>query len=158
MIRRSVKVQLVAFAAITLLAVSFLSARYVGLGQRLFGGGYVVTADFADSGGIFSGAEVTYRGVQVGRVDHLRLTPGGVLVDLRLNDGTHVPTDAGRGRRRPVGGGGAVRRPAAASAAPAPTCGPAAGSRAPTPRSRCRSRPCSRTSTPRSTRSTGNSW
>ncbi len=94
MIRRSVKVQLVAFAAITLLAVSFLSARYVGLGQLLFGGGYVVTADFADSGGIFSGAEVTYRGVQVGRVDHLRLTPGGVLVDLRLADGTRVPTDA----------------------------------------------------------------
>jgi phospholipid/cholesterol/gamma-HCH transport system substrate-binding protein len=94
MIRRSVKVQLVAFLVITLLAVSFLSARYVGLGEKLFGGGYVVTADFADSGGIFSGAEVTYRGVQVGRVDRLRLTPGGVLVDLRLDKGTKVPTDA----------------------------------------------------------------
>ena len=35
MIRRSVKVQLVAFAVITLLAVSFLSARYVGLGRLL---------------------------------------------------------------------------------------------------------------------------
>ena len=56
MIRRGVKVQLAGFAAITLVAVSFLSARYVGLGERLFGGGYVVTADFADSGGIFSGA------------------------------------------------------------------------------------------------------
>jgi phospholipid/cholesterol/gamma-HCH transport system substrate-binding protein len=94
MIRRSVKIQLVAFAVITLLAVSFLSARYVGLGRLLFGGGYVVTADFADSGGIFSGAEVTYRGVEVGRVDHLRLTPGGVLVDLRLDKGTHVPADS----------------------------------------------------------------
>jgi phospholipid/cholesterol/gamma-HCH transport system substrate-binding protein len=93
-IRRSVKVQLVAFLAITLLAVSFLSARYVGLGERLFGGGYVVTADFADSGGIFSGAEVTYRGVQVGRVGPLHLKPGGVLVDLRLDKGTRVPTDA----------------------------------------------------------------
>jgi phospholipid/cholesterol/gamma-HCH transport system substrate-binding protein len=94
MIRRSVKVQLVAFAAITLLAVSFLSARYVGLGDRLFGNGYVITADFADSGGIFAGAEVTYRGVPVGRVDRLRLTRGGVLVDLRLDKGTQVPTDA----------------------------------------------------------------
>jgi phospholipid/cholesterol/gamma-HCH transport system substrate-binding protein len=93
-IRRSVKVQLVAFAAITLLAVSFLSARYVGLGERLFGGSYVVTADFADSGGIFRGAEVTSPGVPVGRVDRLRLTPGGVLVDLRLDEGTRVPTDA----------------------------------------------------------------
>jgi phospholipid/cholesterol/gamma-HCH transport system substrate-binding protein len=94
MIRRSVKIQLVAFAVITLLAVSFLSARYVGLGRLFFGGGYVVTADFADSGGIFTGAEVTYRGVQVGRVDHLHLTRGGVLVDLRLDSGTHVPTGA----------------------------------------------------------------
>jgi phospholipid/cholesterol/gamma-HCH transport system substrate-binding protein len=94
MIRRSVKLQLLAFLALTLLAVSFLSARYVGLGDKLFGGGYVVTADFADSGGIFSGAEVTYRGVQVGRVQRLRLTPGGVLVDLRLDRGTRVPTDA----------------------------------------------------------------
>ena len=94
MIRRSVKLQLVAFVAITLLGVSFLSARYVGLGEKLFGGGYVVTADFGDSGGIFSGAEVTYRGVQVGRVDRLRLTPGGVLVDLRLTKGSRIPTGA----------------------------------------------------------------
>jgi phospholipid/cholesterol/gamma-HCH transport system substrate-binding protein len=91
MIRRGVKLQLVAFAAITLVAVSLLSARYVGLFDRLAGGSYVVTADFADSGGIFSGAEVTYRGVTVGKVDRLRLTEGGVLVDLRLDRGTRVP-------------------------------------------------------------------
>jgi phospholipid/cholesterol/gamma-HCH transport system substrate-binding protein len=94
MIRRSVKLQLVAFLTITLLGVSFLSARYVGLGDKILGGGYVVTADFADSGGIFTGAEVTYRGVQVGRVGPLRLTPGGVLVDLRLDKGIRVPSDA----------------------------------------------------------------
>jgi phospholipid/cholesterol/gamma-HCH transport system substrate-binding protein len=93
-IRRSVKLQLVAFLAITLIGVSYLSARYVGLGAKLFGGGYTVTADFADSGGIFTGAEVTYRGVQVGRVGPLHLTRGGVLVDLRLNQDTHVPSDA----------------------------------------------------------------
>jgi phospholipid/cholesterol/gamma-HCH transport system substrate-binding protein len=94
MIRPSVKLQLVAFAAITLVAVSLLSARYVGLFDRLAGGSYVVTADFADSGGIFTGAEVTYRGVTVGRVDRLRLTDGGVLVDLRMDSGTRVPRDS----------------------------------------------------------------
>ncbi len=93
MIRRSVKVQLVAFLAITLLAVSVLSARYVGLGERLFGGGYVVRADFADSGGIFTGAEVTYRGVTIGRVGRLHLGRTGVTVDLRLDKGTRVPVD-----------------------------------------------------------------
>jgi phospholipid/cholesterol/gamma-HCH transport system substrate-binding protein len=94
MIRRGVKLQLVAFAAITLVAVSLLSARYVGLFDRLAGGSYVVTADFADSGGIFSGAEVTYRGVTIGRVDRLRLTDGGVLVDLRLDRDSRVPRDS----------------------------------------------------------------
>jgi phospholipid/cholesterol/gamma-HCH transport system substrate-binding protein len=88
-----VKLQLVAFAAITLVAVSLLSARYVGLFDRIAGGSYVVTADFSDSGGVFTGAEVTYRGVTVGKVDRLRLTDGGVLVDLRMDRDARVPRD-----------------------------------------------------------------
>ena len=93
MIRRSTKLQLVAFALITLLGMSYVSARYVGLGDRLFGDGYVVTADFAESGGIFTNAEVTYRGVAVGRVDRLRLANDGVHVDLRLDGGSQIPAD-----------------------------------------------------------------
>lgn len=93
MVSRGVRVQLVVFVALALLAVSVLSARYVGLFDKVAGGSYVVTADFGQSGGIFSGAEVTYRGVTVGRVDRLRLTDGGVLVDLRMNRGSRVPRD-----------------------------------------------------------------
>jgi phospholipid/cholesterol/gamma-HCH transport system substrate-binding protein len=93
MITRGVKLQLVAFVAIALVAVSVLSASYVGLFDKIAGGSYVVTADFGDSGGIFTGAEVTYRGVTIGKVDRLRLTDGGVLVDLRLDRGSQVPRD-----------------------------------------------------------------
>jgi phospholipid/cholesterol/gamma-HCH transport system substrate-binding protein len=93
MVTRGVRIQLVVFAALALVAVSVLSARYVGLFDRVAGGSYVVTADFADSGGIFTGAEVTYRGVTVGKVDRLRLTDGGVLVDLRMHRGSRVPRD-----------------------------------------------------------------
>src|SRR6478672_522184 len=93
MIRRATKIQLAVFAAITLVTVSILSARFVGLTDKLMGGSYVVTADFGDSGGIFTGAEVTYRGVTVGKVDRLRLTDGGVLVDLRMHRGSQVPRD-----------------------------------------------------------------
>ncbi|HEX3004030.1 MAG TPA: MCE family protein, partial [Angustibacter sp.] len=93
MVTRGVKLQLIAFVAIALVAVSVLSANYVGLFDKVAGGRYVVTADFGDSGGIFSGAEVTYRGVTIGKVDRLRLTDGGVLVDLRLDRGTQVPRD-----------------------------------------------------------------
>ncbi len=93
MIRRSVKVQLVAFLLITLVTVSLLSARYVGLYDRVVGGQYVVSADFAESGGIFVGSEVSYRGVQVGRVERLRLGRDGVIVDAKIQRGVEIPKD-----------------------------------------------------------------
>ena len=105
MIRRGVKVQLLVFLVITVLGISYVGARYVGLGSAITGSGYVVTADFAESGGIFKGAEVTYRGVTVGRVDALRLAADGVHVDLRLDPHVQVPqdTDAVVANRSAVG-------------------------------------------------------
>jgi len=93
MIRRSTKVQLAVFALITLLGVSFVGARYAGLGRLVLDRGELVSADFAESGGIFVDAEVTYRGVGVGRVERLRLAPDGVHVDMRLEPGAKVPAD-----------------------------------------------------------------
>lgn len=93
MIRRHVRVRLAAFLALTLVGVSVVSARYVGLGSWLLHRGYVVSADFAASGGIFPNAEVTYRGVTVGRVQRLRLAANGVWVDMRLEPGTRIPAD-----------------------------------------------------------------
>ena len=96
MLRRSVKIQLVAFVAISLLGISYVSSRYVGLTSSVFGSNScTVSVDYPDSGGIFSGAEVTYRGVAVGRVGQLHLLDNGVRVDLHLNHCGHpaVPKD-----------------------------------------------------------------
>ena len=93
MIRRSVHVKLFAFLLITLLTVSVLSARYVGLYDRVVGGQFHVAADFEQSGGIFVGSEVTYRGVTVGRVDDLRLSKDGVVVDAKIERGVTIPKD-----------------------------------------------------------------
>jgi phospholipid/cholesterol/gamma-HCH transport system substrate-binding protein len=93
MIRRGVKVQLFAFLLITLVTVSLLSAKYVGLYDRLVGGQYHVSANFEQSGGIFVGSEVSYRGVTVGRVDGLRLSKDGVLVDAKIQRGVKIPKD-----------------------------------------------------------------
>ena len=93
MIRRATKIQLLVFALITLVTVSILSARFVGLTDKIIGGTYLVSADFADSGGIFEGSEATYRGVTVGRVEALQLKKGGVLVQVRLKRGTEIPMD-----------------------------------------------------------------
>ena len=91
MIPRRVKLQVLIFAIISAVGVSFVGIRYVGIGDALFGDGYVVRADFAESGGIFTNAAVTYRGVQIGRVGELSLRPAGVRVELRIDGGVDVP-------------------------------------------------------------------
>ena len=53
-----------------------------------------MVAHFADSGGAFAGAEVSYRGVRVGRVDELVLTEAGVDLHLEIdNDHDDIPAD-----------------------------------------------------------------
>lgn len=106
MITRRVKIQLVLFVLIAALGVAYTGARYAGL-DRLFGaGGYRVGVQLPDSGGIFPNAEVTYRGVAVGQVTGLRLVPGGVLADLRINDtAPPIPADTAAvvADRSPIG-------------------------------------------------------
>ena len=92
MITRTVRLQVLVFLVVSLLGVGYVSLRYVGLGDRLFGGGYTVRAQFATAGGIFPNAAVTYRGVPVGRVGGVRLHDGGVEVDLRLTR-AGIPAD-----------------------------------------------------------------
>jgi phospholipid/cholesterol/gamma-HCH transport system substrate-binding protein len=104
MLRRSTKFQLALFVIITLLGISYVSAEYVGLGGFITGNtGCTVSADFTNSGGIFSAAEVTYRGVTVGKVGALHLEgktkdlpKGGVRVDLDLDSCTSpkIPASA----------------------------------------------------------------
>jgi phospholipid/cholesterol/gamma-HCH transport system substrate-binding protein len=88
MLTRSVYVKLAIFVLITLVGISYVSANYVGITPNVFGGGDSCTihADFKDSGGIFTNAEVTYRGVSIGRVGSLHLIKQGVRVDLKLDN------------------------------------------------------------------------
>jgi phospholipid/cholesterol/gamma-HCH transport system substrate-binding protein len=97
MLTRSTKVQVIIFAVLTLLGVSYVSAKYVGLTEGLFGPkGCTISADFPDSGGIFTNAEVTYRGVTVGKVGQLKLLDNGVRVDLKLKNctGPKIPASS----------------------------------------------------------------
>lgn len=86
MLRRTVKIQLVLFVILTLVGVSYVGAEYVGLASGVGNSPCTVSADFSDSGGIFTNAEVTYRGVTVGRVGTIHLRQDGVRVDLNLSN------------------------------------------------------------------------
>ena len=94
MIARHVKIQIGVFLLIAVVGVTYVGGKYAGLDRLVTSRGYVVTAQFADSGGIFTNAEVTYRGVTVGRVGPLRLTPSGVDVALDIEENApHIPAD-----------------------------------------------------------------
>jgi len=105
-ITRRTRIQLMVFAVITLLGVTFVGARYAQLDKAFYDDNYTVNASFSDSGGIFAGGEVTYRGVSVGKVNKLVLTDEGVDVVLDIdNRFDEIPADtlAVVGNRSAVG-------------------------------------------------------
>lgn len=106
MITRRTKVQLIVFVIVTLVGVSFVGARYARLDRIFVDDSYTVVAHFAESGGIFAGGEVSYRGVRVGEVSELELTADGVDVHLAIDkDRDDIPADtlAVVGNRSAVG-------------------------------------------------------
>ena len=107
MIARRTKVQLAIFALITMLGVSFVGARYAQLNRLFYNTSYTVVAHFHDSGGMYAGGLVSYRGVRVGEVDKLVLTHDGVDAYLDIDRGWDgkIPADtlAVVGNRSAVG-------------------------------------------------------
>ena len=94
MITKRTKIQLVIFALITMIGVSFVGARYARLDRLFFDTSYNVVGHFTESGGIFTGAEVSYRGVTVGRVSDMKLTDKGVDVVMSIEkDHKDIPED-----------------------------------------------------------------
>jgi phospholipid/cholesterol/gamma-HCH transport system substrate-binding protein len=100
-IRRSVKIQLVAFALISLLGIFYVGANYVGI-NFLSDGPFKVKLVLPSSGGIFSNAEVTERGVTVGRVASVDATQEAarcgslqhcVVVTLNIDPEHEIPAD-----------------------------------------------------------------
>jgi phospholipid/cholesterol/gamma-HCH transport system substrate-binding protein len=102
MIRRSVKFQLVAFALISLLGIFYVGTNYVGF-HFLSDGPYKVQLVLPASGGIFTNAEVTQRGVTIGRVGGIETYQNDdrcgslshcVIVDLKIDaEFDDIPSD-----------------------------------------------------------------
>ena len=58
-------------------------------------GPYTAKVELADSGGIFPDASVSYRGVEIGKVGDMRVTPQGLKVDLEIEqEAPPVPTSS----------------------------------------------------------------
>lgn len=94
MLTRTARLQLLALLLVTVVGVGYTGFRYAGFGRLLGATTYPVQVQLADSGGIFTGADVTYRGVSVGRVGPLTLTATGVTAQLDIRkDAPGIPAD-----------------------------------------------------------------
>ncbi len=81
------RLRIAAFVVIAITVIAFTGIHYASVGRYVgLPGYYVVRMDLRDAGGIFTNADVTYRGVSVGRVGAMRLTATGVQADLDIND------------------------------------------------------------------------
>lgn len=91
MLSRLTRIQLSIFAVVTVLTVGAISIFYLQLPAAVGIGTYRVSANFVAAGGLYQNANVTYRGVTIGRVESVGLTDDSVVARMRLNSGTPVP-------------------------------------------------------------------
>src|SRR5829696_350065 len=84
-LHRRAKIQLAIFAVIAVIAMGFMSLQFMNLPGQMFGvGRYAVTVELPQAAGLYGSGNVTYRGVEVGRVESVRLTDSGVEAVLSL--------------------------------------------------------------------------
>lgn len=94
MISRRILVQLAIFAVVSVVGGSIMALRYMELPNLLFGvGHYDVTMQLPAAAGLYKNANVTYRGVEVGRVHDVDLSDTGVAALLSLKSGIDIPSD-----------------------------------------------------------------
>lgn len=92
---RLVRWQLIAFLVIAVLGVVYVGGKYIRLDHMVGLNEYTVKLRAAQTGGIYKGAEVTYRGVPVGRVGELELTGEGVVMNLVIDSSSpKIPASA----------------------------------------------------------------
>jgi phospholipid/cholesterol/gamma-HCH transport system substrate-binding protein len=93
MITRAVLVKSTIFALVSALGIGYLLVSYLGFGASLLGqNAYTAYLDLPNSGGIFTTASVTYRGVEVGRVGQITLRPDGIRVALEVKTKLDIPS------------------------------------------------------------------
>ncbi|MDT5129683.1 MAG: phospholipid/cholesterol/gamma-HCH transport system substrate-binding protein, partial [Mycobacterium sp.] len=91
MLDKLTRLQLSIFAVVTVICVGAISAFYLHLPAAVGIGSYDITANFVAGGGLYENANVTYRGVTIGRVESVSLSKDGVVAGMRLNSDTPVP-------------------------------------------------------------------
>lgn len=81
------------FAVIAVVSMAIAATEYAQLPQRAGIGRYAVSVELHDGGGLYTNANVSYRGVTIGKVTALETTETGVRAILSLRSSFKVPAD-----------------------------------------------------------------
>ena len=93
-LQRRTIITLAIFSVITVIAAGLVGLYYAKLpGVYLGIGRYTVRMELDRAGELYRAANVTYRGVEVGRVSKVHLTDSGVEAVLSLKSGIDIPAD-----------------------------------------------------------------
>lgn len=93
MFTRLIRIQLIIFAIASVVGVTVMAYGYLKAPLLLGLGRITVTLELPSGGGLYEFANVTYRGVQIGTVTDVELTPGGARATLSLDTTPRVPAD-----------------------------------------------------------------
>lgn len=91
---RFVKFQLITFSILTVIALVAMGVVYMRLPALMGIGRYIVTVELPTSGGLYSSANVSYRGSTIGTVTDVTPTADGALATLRLDSSVQIPVSA----------------------------------------------------------------
>jgi len=93
MLTRLVRIQLVVFTIASIVAVTVMVFGYLQAPTLLGIGRIMITVELPDTGGLYRFSNVTYRGVQVGKVTAVSLTHTGAKATLSLGTSPKIPAD-----------------------------------------------------------------
>ena len=93
MLTRFVRIQLIIFTIASIVGVLAMIIFYMQVPTLLGIGKMTVTVELPAAGGLYRFSNVTYRGVEVGKVTSVELTANGAKAVLRLNTSPKIPAD-----------------------------------------------------------------
>jgi phospholipid/cholesterol/gamma-HCH transport system substrate-binding protein len=94
MLTRFIRNQLIVFSILTLIALVTLGWYYLRIPSLLGIGQYTLTAELPASGGLYRTSNVTYRGIQIGKVTKVEPTENGARATLSIDNRYKIPIDA----------------------------------------------------------------
>ncbi len=93
MLTRFIRIQLAIFTIVGTFAVAMMAFSYIQAPTLLGIGRITVTVELPAAGGLYRFSNVTYRGVRVGKVTAVELTPRGAKATLSLNTSPKIPAN-----------------------------------------------------------------